>query len=348
MRTAFIEALCEIAARDERVWLLTADLGYSVLERFATRFADRYVNVGVAEQNLLGIAAGLARCGKMPWVYSIANFPTFRCLEQIRNDVCYHNGNVKIVAVGAGFAYGPHGYTHHGLEDVAILRALPNMTVVAPADPVETRLATQAISERPSPCYLRLGKAREAVVHQREPQFELGKAILVRPGRDVALLVSGGMLEETVAVARRLAEGGIDARVLSVHTVKPLDADAVRRAAVETSAVVTVEEHSVTGGLGSAVAEVLAESGYGVRFRRFGVPDQMHHAVGSQAHLRRVCGDLEEVVRSLLRPVSRCQETSLVLPRGAEAACAPQLNHRAPEAEVQGVTRNFSRSRAQS
>ena len=148
MRTAFIDTLCQLAAEDERIWLLTGDLGYSVLERFATRFPERYVNVGVAEQNMVGVAAGLARCGKMPWVYSIANFPTFRCLEQIRNDVCYHNGNVKVVAVGAGFAYGPHGYTHHGLEDVAILRALPNMTVVAPADPVETRLATIAIANR--------------------------------------------------------------------------------------------------------------------------------------------------------------------------------------------------------
>jgi transketolase len=302
MRTAFIETLCDLASRDERIWLLTGDLGYSVLERFATRFPDRYVNVGVAEQNMIGIAAGLARCGKMPWVYSIANFPTFRCLEQIRNDVCYHDGNVKIVAVGAGFAYGPHGYTHHGLEDVAILRALPNMTVVAPADPVETRLATKAIAHVPSPCYLRLGKAREAVVHEHEPDFALGKAILVRPGSDLTLISTGGMLEETLAVAARLETTGIEARVLSMHTVKPLDAEAIRCAAEETEAIVSVEEHSITGGLGSAVAEVLAESGTGVRFRRFGVPDELRHAVGSQSHLRQVCGNLEEVARSLVQP----------------------------------------------
>jgi transketolase len=265
----------------------------------------------VAEQNMIGVAAGLARCGKMPWVYSIANFPTFRCLEQIRNDVCYHNGNVKIVAVGGGFAYGPHGYTHHGLEDVAILRALPNMTVVAPADPVETRLATIAIANRPSPCYLRLGKAREAIVHEWEPDFELGKATLVRPGIDLTLLSTGGMLEETVAVARRLEASGIEARVLSIHTIKPLDAEAVRRAADETGALVTVEEHSITGGLGSAVAEVLAEYGSGVRFRRFGVPDELRHAVGSQAHLRRLCGDLEELVCSLLQPINNRRACSI-------------------------------------
>jgi transketolase len=306
MRTAFIDTLCELAAQDERIWLLTADLGYSVLERFATRFPDRYVNVGVAEQNLIGIAAGLARCGLVPWVYSIANFPTLRCLEQVRNDVCYHNGNVKIVAVGGGFAYGPHGYTHHGLEDLAILRSLPSMTVIAPADPVETRLATRAVAGRPSPCYLRLGKAREAVVHLQEPEFELGKALLARPGIDVTLISTGGMLEETLAVAARLEASGIEARVLSMHTIKPLDADAVRCAAEETGVVVTVEEHSITGGLGSAVAEVVAEAGGNVRFRRFGVPDELRHAVGSQAHLRQVCGDLEEVVVSLLRPAETC------------------------------------------
>jgi transketolase len=299
MRTTFVETLCEVAAADERVWLLTADLGYSVLERFAARFPQRYVNVGVAEQNMIGIAAGLARCGRVPFVYSIANFPTFRCLEQIRNDVCYHGGAVKVVAVGGGFAYGAQGYTHHGVEDLAVMRALPGMTVVAPGDPVETRLATRALAAHPGPGYLRLGKAKEPVVHTEEPAFELGRALTVRPGRDVTLISTGGMLEEAVAAAGRLAKGGIDARVLSMHTLKPLDAEAVRRAARETGAVVTIEEHSVSGGLGSAVAEVLAEHGAAVRFRRWGAPDQPHHVVGSQGYMRRLCGDLDELVRSL-------------------------------------------------
>jgi transketolase len=299
MRTAFINTLCELAARDERLWLLTADLGFSVLERFASLFPHRYVNVGVAEQNLIGIAAGLAHSGLQPWVYSIANFPTLRCLEQIRNDVCYHHADVKIVAVGGGYAYGPHGYTHHGLEDVAILRALPTMTVVAPADPIETRLATIALAERPSPCYLRLGKARETIVHEADPPFELGKAIEVRSGTDLALLSTGAMLEETVAVARRLSTLGIEPLVLSMHTIKPLDTDAVWRAA-QTGAILTIEEHSITGGLGSAVAEALAELGLPVRFRRFGAPDEMRHKVGSQAHLRQLCGGIEEIALSLL------------------------------------------------
>src|SRR6516225_4917658 len=190
MRTAFIETLCAAAEEDERVWLLTADLGYSVLEKFRDRFPGRYVNVGVAEQNLIGVAAGLARCAKVPFVYSIANFPTLRCLEQIRVDVCYHECPVKVVAVGGGFTYGSQGYTHHGVEDLAILRTLPGMTVVAPGDPVETRLATEALAERPGPGYLRLGKAKEPVVHAAEPPCALGRAITVRPGQDVTHVIT--------------------------------------------------------------------------------------------------------------------------------------------------------------
>jgi transketolase len=302
MRTAFIETLCELAAEDDRIWLLTGDLGYSVLERFSARFPGRYVNVGVAEQNMTGIAAGLARCGKIPFTYSIANFPTLRCLEQIRNDVCYHEGNVKVVSVGGGYAYGPQGYTHHGVEDLGIMRTLPNMTVVAPGDPIEARLATRAVAGHVGPCYLRLGKANEPVVHDREPSsFGLGRALTVRPGRDVALISTGGMLQAAVASAARLAASGIDARVISMHTLKPLDADAVLQAARETGAVITVEEHSITGGLGSAVAEILAEAAAPKpRFRRFGVPDRLNFAVGSQEYLRRSAGDLDAAVAALL------------------------------------------------
>jgi transketolase len=302
MRTAFIQALCELAGQDERVWLLTGDLGYSVLERFATAFPKRYVNVGVAEQNLASIAGGLARCGKIPFIYSIANFPTLRCLEQIRNDICYHEGNVKVVAVGGGFSYGAQGYTHHGVEDIAIMRALPGMTVIAPGDPVETRLATQAIGEHCGPCYLRLGKASEPVVHETEPDFELGRAIEMRHGNDMTLISTGAMLQESVKVADRLAQQGIAVRVLSMHTVKPLDEQAVIRAGLETGGIITVEEHRVTGGLGSAVADVLAQSLTRLpRFQKFGVTDELYHQIGSQAYLRRqLAGDLFETARRLI------------------------------------------------
>lgn len=301
MRTAFIDTLCTLAAADERIWLLTGDLGFSVLERFYERFPQRFLNVGVAEQNLTGIAAGLARSGKISFTYSIANFPTVRCLEQIRNDICYHEANVKIVSVGGGFAYGAQGYTHHGIEDLAIMRVMPGMTVVAPGDPVEARLATRAIVAQPGPCYLRLGKAGEPQVHAAEPPFTLGRAIAVRAGRDVTLISTGGMLRQTLAAADRLAEDGIAARVLSMHTLKPLDQEAVRAAARETQAVVTVEEHRRTGGLGSAVAEVLAESSGGrTRFARWAVPDELQHDIGSQEYLLQRCGDLSALVRALL------------------------------------------------
>ena len=302
MRTTFINTLSELAATDERIWLLTGDLGFSVLEAFHAQFPNRSVNVGVAEQNLTGVAAGLASCGKIVFTYSIANFPTIRCLEQIRNDACYNELPVKIVSVGGGFAYGPQGYTHHGLEDLAVMRALPNMTVVAPGDPIETELATRAVCARPGPCYLRLGKAREPVVHHDRPAFAIGQAIRLRDGRDVTLISTGGMLADVMKVAEELArEHKLEARVLSMHTLKPLDEDAVRQAARETGGIVTVEEHSVTGGLGSAVAEVLATmAGARVRFRKVGVPDQLHHQIGSQTYLRSVCGDLAAAVRELL------------------------------------------------
>lgn len=304
MRTAFIDTLCELAEQNEHIWLLTGDLGYSVLERFASRFPSRFVNVGVAEQNMTGLAAGLALCDKIVFTYSIANFPTLRCLEQLRNDVCYHNLNVKIVAVGAGFTYGAQGMTHHATEDLAIMRALPSMTIVAPADPVETRLATRAIVDWCGPCYLRLGKASETVVHQRPPAFSIGKAITVREGKDVALITTGDISSNAMQAAERLVQHGIQARVLSMHTLKPLDTKAVLAAAQQTKAIITVEEHNITGGLGSAVAEVLAESGNShITFKRICIKDEFCRQVGSQEYLRGICGlsvdDIVEVVRSL-------------------------------------------------
>lgn len=297
MRTAFIEALCEVAAKDPRVWLLTGDLGYSVLEAFSSAHPRRFVNAGVAEQNMTGVAAGLALAGNVVFTYSIANFPTLRCLEQIRNDVVYHQLPVKIVAIGGGLTYGTHGYSHHGVEDLAAMRMLPGMTVLAPGDPYETRCAVEAVVRQPGPCYLRLGKAGEPTVHHHRASFEVGKAIKLSDGQDVTLISTGGMLAQTVATAERLSERGISCRVLSMHTVKPLDAQAVRDAAAQTGAVVTVEEHSVVGGLGSAVAEVLAEiRGTRAPLFRFGLPDAISHRIGSPAFLWEAVGTLDDFV----------------------------------------------------
>ena len=208
MRTAFIETLLELADKDSRIWLLCADLGYSVLEPFRDRFPDRFVNVGVAEQNMIGIASGLAHAGKVAFCYSIANFPTLRCLEQIRNDVCYHDCNVNIVSVGGGVAYGAQGYTHHAVEDLAVMRALPNVVVAAPGDPLEVRSLTHALANHAGPCFLRLGKAGEAVVHNAVPVVKVGQALPLREGGDVMLISTGGTLEPTLHAAERLRQRG--------------------------------------------------------------------------------------------------------------------------------------------
>jgi transketolase len=276
----------ELAEQDDRIYLIVADIGFGVVEPFARQFPKRFLNVGVAEQNLTGIAAGVALDGKIVFTYSIANFPILRCLEQIRNDVCYHKANVKIVSVGGGYSYGSLGMTHHATEDIAILRALPEMTVVAPGDPVEVRAATRAMIAHNGPCYLRLGRAGEPAIHHADVDFQIGKAIQVRDGDGLTIISTGAMLQSAVEVADRLSEREIQTRVLSMHTVKPLDEDAVLAAARETRAVVTLEEHSVTGGLGGAVSECLAESGISVPFQRLGLPSAFCSHVGSQEYLR--------------------------------------------------------------
>ena len=287
MRTAFIEALFEIARQDKRIVLIVGDLGFGVVTPFMEHLPDQFVNAGVAEQNMTGMAAGMALSGKIVFTYSIANFPVLRCLEQIRNDVCYHNANVRIVPVGGGMAYGALGPSHHATEDIAIMRALPNMMVVAPGDPMEARLATRALIDYRGPAYLRLGRAGEPDVHSTEPPFELGRAITVRSGNDISLITTGSMLYDAVKVAEGLAGQGIQARVLSMHTVKPLDTEAVLAAAGETSAIFTIEEHSITGGLGSAVAETLMEAGQRPRyFKRIGLNDRFSSIVGDQDYLR--------------------------------------------------------------
>jgi len=291
----------KLAERDSRVFLIVGDLGFGVTEPFAQRFPERYLNAGVAEQNMTGIAAGLALSGKIVFTYSIANFPILRCLEQIRNDVCYHHANVKVVAVGGGFAYGSLGATHHATEDLAIMRALPAMTVVAPGDPEEAMAATEAVAAHDGPCYLRLGRPGEQKVHNRPIHFQLGKAIQVRQGSDVTLISTGGMLQTAVETADLLSDRGLHVRVLSMHTLKPFDVNVVLAAARETSAIFTLEEHSIIGGLGSAVAEILAESAeHEVAFKRFALPPAFACKSGTQEYLRAQSGlDVESLTNAI-------------------------------------------------
>jgi transketolase len=301
MRTAFIDALFEVAQHDKRIVLMVGDLGFGVVNSFMEHLPDQFVNAGVAEQNMTGMAAGMALSGKIVFTYSIANFPTLRCLEQIRNDVCYHNANVRVVSVGGGMAYGSLGPSHHATEDIAIMRSLPNLIVLAPGDPIEARLATQILTTYEGPAYLRIGRAGEPVVHTSPPQFELGKAIVVREGSDICLISTGGMLYNTMEAAEILGRQGILARVLSMPTIKPLDIDAVLAAASETEAIFTIEEHSVIGGLGGAVAEILMEAENKPRhFKRIGLNGQFSSIVGDQEYLHGQYGlDVDGIVKSI-------------------------------------------------
>jgi transketolase len=294
MRTAFFNTLLELAQDDPRIMLIVGDLGFGATNKYVEQLPRQFLNAGVAEQNMTGLAAGMAINGRIAFTYSIANFPVLRCLEQIRNDVCYHNANVKIVSVGGGMTYGSLGASHFATEDIAILRTLPNMVVIAPGDPFEVTAAVRAAVKYDGPCYIRLGRDKEPRVHRDASvlqDFQFGQAILVRPGSDLTLISTGGLLVETVAAADLLRERGVHAGVLSMPTVKPIDVNAILKAAFETHAIVTVEEHSTIGGLGSAVAEVLAEAGIGGnRFQRIGLPDQFRSRVGDQFYLRSQMG----------------------------------------------------------
>jgi transketolase len=292
-----------IAESKPDVWLLNGDLGYSVLEPFAEKFADRYLNVGVAEQNMTGIAAGIAMSGNTVFTYSIANFPTLRCFEQIRNDVCYHGANVKIVAVGGGLTYGAQGYTHHGVEDLGVMRLLPGMVVVAPGDPIEAELATAALASYAGPAYLRLGKAGEPLVHTSPPVFELGKAIQLIAGDEAAVITIGGTLAIGHAAVTQLHAQGVKARLLSMHTLAPIDVEAILSAA-KTGVIVAVEEHG-PGALATAIAEVLIEHRLSPAFVRVGLPAKAARVAGSQTYLRANAGVTVEGIIDAVTSASR-------------------------------------------
>jgi transketolase len=302
MRPAFARTLVELAEEDDRIWLVVGDVGFGVVEPFVQRFPNRYLNVGVAEANLAGVSAGLALTGAIPFMYSIANFPTLRCVEQIRNDICYNAANVKIVSVGAGLAYGSLGATHHATEDVAIMRALPNIIVVAPADPIETALATRAAAELVGPVYMRIGRSGDPAVHPAAPIFSIGRALRLRDGSDATIIASGAITHSALVAADQLVGEGISLRVLSMHTLKPIDRVEIKAAVEETGTIVTVEEHSVIGGLGSAVAFVIAEEGlHPAGFRCLALPDAFSHRVGGRDFLLASHGLSPQAIASAVR-----------------------------------------------
>ena len=287
MRDAFVRALMREAAADPRLTLITGDLGFGVLKPFWETYPDQFVNAGIAEQSMTGLAAGLSRTGRTVLTYSIGNFPTLRCIEQIRNDCAYHDANVKIVCVGGGFVYGSLGMSHHATEDMAVLRALPGVTVFTPGDPAEVEAVVPVMLRTPGTCYLRLGRGGEPMLHDAPvTDWTLPRALTLRQGTDVALLSAGGILTQTVSAARLLQEQGVSAEVVSFPCLKPIDREKLMELAGRFRHLVTVEEHSIVGGFGSAVCEVIAETGMPCRVHRIGMEDVYSCIVGTQQYLR--------------------------------------------------------------
>jgi transketolase len=298
MRDAFIRAVTELAAEDPSVMLITGDLGFKVLDDFAERFPSSFLNAGVAEQNMTAVACGMAMAGARAYTYSIGNFPTLRCLEQLRNDVCYHHADVTVAAVGGGLSYGPLGMSHFATEDLAILRALPGITVVSPSDPWQAHALTHQMHAAGGPHYLRIDKSSAGLP---EGPVALGRARQARAGSDAVIFATGGILGEAMAAAEMLAHTGVEVRVVDLHTLKPLDAEAICEAAEACGVVLTLEEHTIIGGLGGAVAEACLSGGARVeRFVRLGLDDRHPTVVGDQAYLRAHLGiDRHGVVRAL-------------------------------------------------
>lgn len=289
MRDTFVKTLIEAARENKNIELVTGDLGFGVLKPFWEELPNQFTNAGIAEQNMTSMAAGMALSGKIVFTYSIGNFPTLRCLEQIRNDCAYPNANVKIVCVGGGFVYGSLGMSHQATEDIAAMRMLPNVTVVCPGDLVEAEAATRAIAEWQGTCYLRLGRGGEKRVHNQLEHFEIGKAVLVRgcAGKGkIAVFSTGAILDDTTDACDELEKQGYGIEQYSFPTVKPIDQAVIKKCMLSCDYIFTVEEHNIVGGFGSAVAEVSSETNGKARLVRIGINDVYCKYVGSQQYLR--------------------------------------------------------------
>lgn len=298
MRNAFAREVVDLADVDDRVVLLSGDIGNKLFDEFKAHFPDRFYNCGVAEQNMIGLAAGLASEGLRPFVYTIAPFLVYRPFEQIRVDVCYHDLPVVVAAVGAGLSYAELGPSHHSCEDIAVLRALPNMSVICPGDSGELVAAMRASLAQEHPIYLRMGKKGEPQIHLGSPpDFQIGRALVTRPGRAVCIVSTGNTLPVAVGTADELRAAGIDAEVVSMHTVKPLDTNYLEATGTRFTLLVTIEEHSLIGGLGSAIAEwsVDTQSNH-PRILRFGTPDTFFKRAVSQESARTSAGLTPELL----------------------------------------------------
>lgn len=283
MRNAFIEELTLLAEEDDKIFLIIGDLGFGVIENFEKRFPSQFLNAGVAEQNMMGMAAGLASAGYKVYVYSIGNFPVFRCLEQIRNDICYQELDVTIVSIGAGLSYGTLGYSHHAIDDIGVMSALPGMTIYSPADPIETRRALRESMSCQTPKYFRLGKSGEPEIFNQTPTQFPNWTELSR-GNDLLVLTTGAITNDAIEAAAVLKKLGIGIAVVAIPVLKPLAFD--KGLVGRFNHILVLEEHSESGGLGTVISEKLALSGLKANLVKLGLPDQVDHELGSQKYLR--------------------------------------------------------------
>lgn len=290
MRTAFFGTLEQLKQNNGDIFVLTGDLGFKLFDSFKSRYPDKFYDIGIAEANMVGIASGLSLSGKNVYCYSITPFLFARAFEQIRIDVAYQNLNVKLIGVGGGFAYGLEGITHWGLEDFALMRSLHNMSVVCPADYKEAERFAEISYEYQGPLYIRLGQKADPVVHDRVPDLEIGKALVMNEGKDIAVFATGSMVYAVKQVVEMLSHKGIRATFINMHTLKPLDIENIDQIASTHKAIFSVEEHNIHGGLGSAIAEFLAENGYNGLFKRIGIPDKLGSFIGRADYLREKYG----------------------------------------------------------
>lgn len=290
MRSVFFKKLHQIAQEKNDLYLLTANLGFKLFDDFKKSFPARFIDIGVAEPNMIGIASGMALSGKNVYCYSMIPFLIMRSYEQIRVDVAYHDLNVKLIGVGSGFTYGLEGFTHFGIEDMALMRAMPNMTVVAPAGVQDADSLAGLSYDFPGPLYIRLGRANPPFKYFHKPLFKIGKGIVVQEGKDAVIFAIGDMVYEAQQAIELLRKKGVSIALINMHTLKPLDVALIKKQAQLFSNIFTIEEHTITGGLGSAVAEVLSESGYKGNFLRIGINEELLKASGTAHYLRKIQG----------------------------------------------------------
>lgn len=303
MRKTCLNAVYDLARKDKRIFFIGSDLGAGTLDNFKHEMPERFFMEGISEANIIGVAAGLALEGKIPYVNTIATFITRRCFEQIVIDLCLHKANVRLIGSGSGLVYAPLGPTHEAIEDIAILRSVPNMTIIAPADADEMRRLMPLTVDYSGPIYIRLAKGGDPVVTNDKVPFEIGKAIPMREGSDGLIITTGIMLKIALDVAALLEKEGLNLAVLHVPTIKPLDTETILNYVRRVPLVVSVEEHTIMGGLGSAVAETIAEADFQTpkRFRRLGIPDVFPDKYGSQSDLLKYYSLSTDKIISVIR-----------------------------------------------